>query len=208
MSDCCRAGDSVGVEVVRAGANQKMEDGQMKMTGLYTIEVIRDGRIIEMLQSPNIITKEGRRHILQIAMTGGSNLAYDGTTPTLYKAKPYFYVYLSAQTAFTPAEGQTYAAPQALEYTGQAETPSLPKWNGVLDATESSMTNTALKASFTITTPATITGAGMVSAVTKGQLGQAFTTAQNVLISYSNFGSSIGASLNDVVNVTIALQLA
>jgi len=207
MSDCCRAGDAVGVQVIRAGANQKVEDGQMKMTGLYTIEVIRDGRIIEMLQSPNIITKEGRRHILQIAMTGGSNLAYDGTTPTLYKAKPYFYVYLSAQVAFTPGEGQTYAAPQALEYTGQTET-SLPRWNGVLDATESSMTNTALKASFTITTPAIITGAGMVSSVTKTQLGQAFVTAQNVMISYSNFGSSINTSLNDVVNVTIALQLA
>jgi hypothetical protein len=198
------AGDVVGAEVVRGGANLLTEENQMKMKGQYDIEVVRNGVVVDRRSYPNVITLEGRRHILEVAMTGGTD-TMQNASPTTYKHKSPFYVFLSA-TTFSAVPEQTYDVPQVTEYTGQTET-DLPPWAGVLDPTLSMMTNTAAKATFTITTPATIKGAGLVSAITKGLLGQIFATAQNVLVSYSTFQAPIDVTLGDVVNVTIALSL-
>jgi hypothetical protein len=190
--------DQVAAGVVR---NRETESNIISLSGLYTIEVFRKGELVHLSQHKNIITLEGRRHIIDVAMHGGN-----GTT---YYNKTAFYVLLGA-TDQEPQSGWNYdnINTNFTEFTNYSDSGGRRPWTGVLDGSAATITNVASKAVFNIGTPgqATIYGAGLASYQTKDN-NDAFGINHDVLVSYSKFGSSIGVGLNDVVNVTVALTL-
>lgn len=119
-----------------------MKESNLKFKGVYTVTHIRNGEIIDQTTEENVVTSEGRNHLLQSYFTGGTA----GTK----------YVGLFTGN-ITPTENDVMATflTNAVEFTGYTEA-NREQFVGTV--TGSGVSNTTNKAEFTINATGTIRG--------------------------------------------------
>jgi hypothetical protein len=148
----------------------------------------RDGVKIDEWVDHNICVNEGLDHVLGVAFSQVTQITQ--------------WFVLLYNTDTTPAAGMTYASPLFTESTHYTEA-NRPQWQegGVSSRV---ITNSANKASFTMSTAETIYGAGIVSVTTKGDK-----AGGGVLFNVADFsGGSKTVASSDVLKVTIQLTIS
>lgn len=154
-----------------------------KISGVFEWECWRDGKLIWKDKSHNIVTNEGLDRILDVYFAGETQTAT-------------WYVGL-VETDTSEAAGMTYDVPVFTESTSYDEG-TRPEYDEAASSSQS-VTNSASKATFTISASKTMYGAALFSISTKGDHSPG---ANNVLHCYSKFGTSRDVIDNDVINVT------
>ena len=195
MSEKVTAIDRLNAELVRGGGTNE----NATITGIYDIEVVRDGEVIHRSTHKNTVTTEGKRYLLDAAL--------DNSAAGYAEQVAWYVALVSTNTAAaatyvydTFLDGTTVPATEFVSYSGGAR----KDWAGVLDAGgAASITNSASRASFGITGSGTLYGACLVSNPTLSDH-----TAGDYLFSYSLFSSSIAVVNTDTVNVTVTIALS
>ena len=182
MNSGIRKGDKASAQCV-LGA--RAQDG-IKLGGKFTMETYRNGELIGLDESHNIVTNEGLTH--------NANVMFNGKTQTTV-----WYCGL-VETNTTALATMTYAVPIFTESTAYTEA-ARPAYVEVT-STDGSLTNAASKAAFTINATKTMYGAGIFSLSTKGDT---TTNANNILNCYSLFTSGRAVVADDVINLTYSL---
>ena len=138
----------------------------------------------------NIVTNEGLNHILDVTLHGKTLIS------------PWYVV--MSKTDEAAAAGMTYKTPVYDELTEYDEA-TRPEYVEAA-ASSQSITNSANKATFTISGTVTCYAAGLVGgSSTKDDVTD---DAAHVLLCYSKFGSSRATVDDDVVNVTVTMTVA
>jgi len=140
-------------------------------------------------KTSNIITNEGLDRFL--------NVMLHGTTQT----SPWYCGLVETDT--TPTAAMTYDVPVFTESTSYDEA-TRPEYEEAA-STARSTTNSANKATFTISATKTMYGAAIFSINTKGDHTQG---ANNVLFCYAKFSASRLVYDNDVINLSYTLSAA
>jgi len=149
----------------------------------------RDGRVIDKWVEKNITTDEGVEHAIGVQFAGSTQVT------------DWFVLIYNTDT--TPALTMTYATPTFTESTHYSEA-TRPTWqNGAV--VSKNITNSANKASFTMSTAETIYGAALVgggsAASTKND-----TAGGGVLYCVSDFsGGSKTVASSDILKVTVSI---
>jgi len=159
--------------------------------GEWLAECYRDGKLIWVERTHNIITNDGLNHILDIVLHGSTQI----TT---------WYCVLS-ETDTAAAAGMTYAVPVFTETTAYDEA-TRPAYNEAA-ASSQSITNSASKAVFTISGTKTMYGAALVGGGTAGNT-KSDTAGGGTLLCYAKFTASRAVVDNDVINLTYTLSAA
>jgi len=157
-----------------------------RIRGFFTTECYRKGKLIWREESENLCTDEGLNRMLDVM--------FHGTTQTAT-----WYCGL-VESDTTPTAAMTYDVPVFTESTSYDEA-TRPEYEEAA-ASSKVTTNTANKAVFTISATKTIYGAALFSINTKGDHAGG---ANNVLFSYSKFGSSRAVLDDDVINLTYSV---
>jgi hypothetical protein len=162
------------------------------LTSSWEWEHWRDGKLIDQWVENNICTDEGLNHVL------------DSTFSAATQITDWYVVIYNTDT--TPVAGMTYASPQFTESTHYSEA-NRPVWQEG-GASAKSITNSANKASFTMSTSETVYGAGIVGGgsadSTKGDK-----AGGGVLYNVSDFSSgSKSVASDDVLKVTVSLTIS
>lgn len=154
---------------------------------IYTVEVLKNGEVVDSEVVHNLIPTEGLNHMLATEFAGGTPVAtwYIG----LYEAN------------YTPVAGDTAAtfvglATETTTYTEATRRAFVP---GAVAG--GSVSNTASKAEFTSSANKTVYGAFMTSAAAKG-------ATSGVLISAVKFASPKTFDLDSVLRVTAGFTAA
>ncbi len=164
------------------------------LTSRWDWELWRDGKCIEQWSDHNRVTDEGLDHLLEAVFSDGTQITD-------------WYVSIF-EDDHTPAAADTYATPGYTESTAYDEA-TRPAWSeaGVAagDVSGKKVTNSASKASFTMSATKTIYGGSLVGggtdANTKGN-----TAGGGVLYCASAFSSgSKGVEDDDVLKVSITV---
>ena len=189
-ADGSKATDMVSLAVERGRALEAVAS----VKGEYRIQIVRASGAVEEYVYHNLIVKEGRRYLLDAALANSAGG---------YTEKTVWYVMLISNNV-APSDTHIYdtfsgtAVTEFTSYSGGVRR----TWNGVIDGTAASITNSAAKASFSITGGGTLYGAALVSNSTLNDH-----AATDYLMSYSQFASPITVANGDTVNVTITLSL-
>jgi hypothetical protein len=158
---------------------------KLTVGGVFTIEHMRDGKLIDKWEEKNIVTAEGLDDMLNEALLAGG-------------AGRVYYVGLFEGTHI-PVDGDTHAVPGFTEVT--VYTPAARvAWTGVAGSKQ--INNSAAKAVFTLTGSKTVTGAFLASTATQGP------GAGNILFASSRFSAARAVIATDVLNITYTLQAA
>jgi hypothetical protein len=163
---------------------------QTKIGGIFTYEHIRDGKVIDTWQEPNLVVDEGLNYALDAAFSGGSPITswYVGLFKNNYSP-------IAANVAATfPGAGV------ANEATTEYSESTRPAWTEA-GVTSKVITNTASPAVFTFASAIVIYGAFLVSSSTKGG-------TSGKLAAASKFAASRSMQIADVLNVTYALTIS
>lgn len=123
-------------------------------SGIFTVVIKRNGKIIDKFDSTNIVVDEGLNHM--------HNATFKGATQ---KATWYIGLYGNNYTPVAGATGITIAAASG-ELTTQYSEASRQTWNSVV--ADNVIDNDASPATFTMAADDTIYGAFLVSESTKG----------------------------------------
>lgn len=137
----------------------------LQLGGVFTVEHMRGGELIDTWQAPNIVTNEGLNHVLNVEFRGTTQIStwYVG----LFEAN---YTPVSTVTAATITAAST-------ECTAYDET--VRQTYTTVAATAQVLTNTTSKATFTLNATKTIYGAFLVSSSAKSAVtGTLFAAAQ------------------------------
>lgn len=169
----------------------KLEGGEaVKAGGYFTIEHIRDGEVIYTEDTKNIVVDEGLEHILDVALSNGSqNSAW------------YIGIF---KNNYTPIAGNVAAtfplSGTANEISTEIDETTRPAWTeaGVSSKT---ITNSASPAVFTANTSVSVYGAFLVSTNTIGG-------TSGVLCAAAKFAAVRNLVSTDVLNVTYTLTIA
>lgn len=155
-----------------------------QLGGVFTVEHMRDGELIDTWQAPNIVTNEGLNHTLNVLLNGGTQVGtwYIG----LFEGN---YTPVSTVTAATI----TAASTECIAYD---ETVRQTYVEAV--ATAQVTTNTASKATFTMNATKTIYGAFLVSASAKS-------ATSGTLLAAAPFSASKAVVATDQLLVTYAI---
>lgn len=170
----------------------KLASSRLKAGGYFEV-VCRDaqGNIKWRELAENIITNEGLDALLNIMLHAATQI----TT---------WYVAL-VETDTAPAAGQTYAVPVYTECTAYDEATRQEYVEAA--ASSQSITNSANKATFTISATKTIYGAALVGggtgASTKGN-----TDGGGTLLCYAKFSASKAVEDDDTLEVTYTVSAA
>lgn len=187
--------DRVAAEVLR---NPGLVHEDATWRAIYDVEQWRKGSLIHQERNHNLITLEGKRYILDIAMKGNVGNTYNFHTA--------WYVCLSSTNTTPNATTMLYTAKQFTEFTNfKAPTTARQAWVGTLDVSAATHTNNLSKAAFTIgANPLTaVYGAGLVTLNTLGD-----SSSGDYLLSYSAFSSSVTVTEDDVIKVGITITLS
>jgi len=149
----------------------------------------RRGIKIDEWQDTNICVDEGLEHVLGVAFSQVTQITQ--------------WFVLLYNTDTTPVAGMTYASPLFTESTHYSEA-NRPQWQegGVSSKV---ITNSANKASFTMSTAETIYGAALVSDNTKGDQVASGAVLYNVA-AFSGGSKTVASS--DILKVTIQLTIS
>jgi hypothetical protein len=162
-----------------------------KIGGIFHVECYRDGKLLWEEEAHNLVTDEGLDAILDIMLHGYTQI----TT---------WYCILF-ENDFTPDGDETYASPGYTESTAYDEA-TRPEYEEAA-ASSQSTTNSANKATFTISDTKTIYGAGIVgggsAATTKGD-----SAGGGTLLCCARFASSRSVLDDDVINLTYTISAA
>lgn len=166
---------------------QNTDNQKMKVAGYFNYEHVRNGKVIDTWQEPNLVVDECLNYTLDAAFSGGTPITtwYIG----LYKNN---YTPIASNVASTFA-----GAGVANEANAEYDESVRQTWTeaGVSSKT---ISNTASPATFTFNTSVTIYGAFLISNNTKGG-------TTGTLAAASKFASSRAMIDNDVLNVTYTL---
>ena len=177
--------DNVDAKIERPGG----VNDSIRLKSLWQWEHWRDDKLIDKWEEGNICTDQGLNYMLDAAFSAGTSFAT-------------WYVALFNDN-YTPAAGATYATPGYTESANYDEA-SRPQWQEAGPSAKI-ITNSANKASFTMSTGETIYGAALVSYATKSNTAHAGAKLFNV----SQFTTGSKAVENDdVLKVTITLTIA
>ena len=163
-----------------------------KIGGVFEVECFNpDGKLKWKEKVHNLVTNEGLNHILDVLLHGSTQIT------TWYCAL--------FEDDHTVAAGDTYATPGYTESTAYDES-TRPEYEEAA-ASSQSITNSANKATFTISDTKTIYGASIVGggsgASTKGN-----TAGGGTLLCAAQFTSSRSVVDNDVINLTYTISAA
>ena len=155
-----------------------MKESTLKLKGVYTFTHIRNGEIIDQTTEENVVTIEGRTHILQAYFAGGTA----GTK------------FIGLFTGnITPSQNDVMSTflTNAIEFTGYAET---TREQFVGTVSNGNVTNTTNKAEFTINAGGTIRGIFMTTNSTKSGTAGA-------LISAKRFDTDRAVNSGDILQI-------
>lgn len=165
-------------------------ENKLIVAGYFNYEHVRDGKVIDSWQEPNLVVDEGLNYTLDTAFSGGtaSTNWYIG----IFKNN---YTPLAANVAATfPGVGV------ANEATTEYSETTRPSWTEA-GVTAKSITNSASPAVFTFVSDVSIYGAFLVSTNTKGG-------TTGVLAAASKFASVRSMLTTDKLNVTYTLNVS
>lgn len=149
----------------------------------------RHGVKIDEWVDHNICVDEGLEHVLGVAFSQVTQITQ--------------WFVLLYNTNTTPVAGMTYACPVFTESTHYSEA-NRPQWQEA-GVSSKVITNSANKASFTMSTAETIYGAALVSDNTKGDKAASGAVLYNVA-DFSGGSKTVASS--DVLKVTIQLTIS
>lgn len=163
----------------------KKTDG-MRLGGIFKADCFdKNGKLKWETKGPNIVTNVGLDHILNVVLSGTS------------KATNWF---VGLKGSGATAAGDTLAS-----HAGWTELTPFSGANRVTyveaSASSQSVTNSANKASFSITTAATVAGAFLASCITD-ENGSA------ILLCVADFASAKGVGNGDTLEVTYTISAA
>lgn len=168
-----------------------LEEGEgVKAGGFFTVQHIRNGEVIDEFDSGNIVVDEGLNHILDVALS-------NGTQNTTW----YIGIFKNNYTPVAGSVASTFAGVGvANEVTTEIDEVSRPQW---VDAGVSakSVTNSASPAVFTANTTVSVYGAFLISNNTLGG-------TTGVLAAASKFAAVRNLLSTDVLNITYTLNIA
>lgn len=155
--------------------------------GVYHGKIIRDGKIIDEFESPNLVVTEGLNHLLSIELAAGTQI----TTWSLgiFEGN---YTPVATVTAATI----TAASTECTAYTQSTRQTWTP---GAVSA--GAVSNSASPATFTFNATKTIYGAFLVSNSTKS-------ATSGTLFSASAFSSSKAVSSGDQLLLTYSFSVS
>lgn len=165
---------------------------KMIFQSVWDWELWRDGKLVDAWIERNLCTDEGLNSILGQAFSGVTQIT--GHYVLIYN------------TNTTPVAAMTYASPQFTETTHYDEA-NRPTWQEA-GVSSKSITNSANKASFTMSTAETIYGAALIGGGstpdTKGDK-----AGGGTLFNVSAFtGGSKSVQNNDVLKVSVTLTIS
>lgn len=165
----------------KTGSGLLMPTTELVVGGVFTVEHVRDGKVIDMFDVPNLVTNEGLNHILDAVFAGATQVGtwYVG----LFEGN---YTPVATVTAATITAAST-------ECTAYDEVTRVA-YNEAA-ASGQSITNSANKATFTMNATKTVYGAFLVSASAKS-------ATSGTLMSAARFGSSKAVVDDDQLLVT------
>lgn len=167
-----------------------MENQTFKIGGIFTYEHIRDGKVIDTWEEPNLVVDQGLNYALDSAFSGGTSIT-----------SWYVGVFKNNYTPTSVDVASTFAgAGVANEATTEYSESTRPAWTeaGVSSKT---ITNSASPAVFTFTSGVTLYGAFLISGSTKGG-------TTGTLAAASKFSSSRAMLSGDKLNVTYTLTIS
>lgn len=165
------------------------QEQSFNVGGKFSFELVRDGKVIDQWEEKNVVVDEGLNHLLNVHL---------GATAK----EPTWYVGLFESNS-TPTSGWTAAnvhAGDAVESTAYTET-ARPEWVEA-PSTAQQITNTASKATFTISATKTMYGAFLISASAKDGTGD----ASAFLFSATRFTAPRDVILDDQLLITYTVE--
>jgi len=157
-----------------------------RLSGLYKVQHIRNGEIIDEEEVSNIIVNQGLDHILGVEFTGVTQITQWYLAPFANNYTP-----VASDTAATivsnSGESTAYSASTRVAFTP-------------VEASQQA-TNSASVAAFSFTASATIYGAFLISSSSKS-------STSGVLFSATPFSTSKSVSSGDSLNLTYTVQAA
>ena len=133
------------------------QSDSLRPRGVFTYQHVRDGKVIDEWTQENLVVDEGLNYALNSAL--GNVTPVSAWYMTLFSAN------------YTPVAGLTAATfnASATEYTGYSETVR-QTWNltGSTPTSTKQLTNSANRATFTISTGTTLYGSALMSSNAKG----------------------------------------
>lgn len=169
------------MNTMKQGASEKAASGVT-----YTMELLRNGTVIDREEIHNIMPEQGRNHMVSVVMKGAVQAPawYIG----LFEGN---YVPVNTDTAATfpsvATESTSYAPATRAAFNGSA-------------VVAGSVDNTASRAEFTFTSAKTIYGAFMTSSQAKGAV-------TGTLLSAARFIAPKAVQIDDVLRVTASLSV-
>lgn len=169
------------MEYLRSEGGILLPDNGLTVGGIWSGQIVRDGRVIDEWEDHNLVVNEGLNHILDVVLHGSTQVAtwYIG----LFEGN---YTPVATVTAATITSAST-------ECTAYDETTRV-EYNEAA-ASSQSTTNSANKATFTFNATKTIYGAFMASVSTKSG-------TTGTLLSAARFSTSKTVVDNDQLLLT------
>lgn len=161
--------------------------GATKVGGVFTVEQIRDGKVIDRWEEKNIVTNEGLNNLLDAYLHGSAQ------TTTWYVG-----LFEGNYTPLATDTGANIVA-NATECTAYTESVR-PTWTEAA-ASSQSITNSANKATFTMNATKTVYGAFLISTNTKSD-------TAGILFAASKFSVSRAVVADDQLLITYTVQAA
>lgn len=160
-----------------------MEQNKFKIGGYFTIEQVRDGKVIDSWVEDNIVVDSGLNYILDAALSGAA-------------ATTTFYVGLFSNN-YTPISSTLIT--DLVEVNAKYNEVTRPQWveAGVSAKT---VTNSASPAAFTFNASETVYGAFLCNYQTKGN------TANTTVIAASKFTTARAVAASDELRVTYTIS--
>lgn len=164
-----------------------MPHQQLSFGGMFTVEHIRKGKLIDYEECKNLCVDEGLNSLLNVMFNGATQI----TT---------WYIGLF-EGNYTPVAGVTAATIAAAATESTAYDESVRQTYVEAAASAKSITNSANKATFTMNATKTIYGAFLVSSSTKSG-------TSGTLFSAARFGASKSVADDDQLLITYTFTAA
>jgi hypothetical protein len=165
----------------------RMPDGKLHIHGWYHGQIVRDGKVIDEFEAPNLVVNQGLDMVLDVVFRGqsGPGAWYLG----LYQGT---YTPVATVTAATIAA----ASNELIDYSE----PTRPAWvPGPVD--NRVVSNSASRATFTFTAARTVRGAFLINNATKNG-------TAGILASASSFGTPRSVQSSDQLLLTYNVSAA